>query len=265
MSVAGPKHGGGLSMARARTVADAIEASSPIVGSATAPDVAPLVAIVGAVGEETERALRRVGAGPSRLAPGSLAEATPACVVAHLPPDAPDPSAILGALREVRARAVVLLLADADPVPLLTDAAHVVLPTTASAELIAAQALALLALRAAATEQPRDVVAVRSLAVDLRRRQVSAGGRPLPLTPAEYAILALLARNPGQAVSHDQLLAEIHRASSGERDARDVLKVHIWRLRAKLLQAVGDDDAIVTVRGYGYLLERRGGKDRRTT
>jgi DNA-binding response OmpR family regulator len=44
-----------------------------------------------------------------------------------------------------------------------------------------------------------------------------------------------------------------------EREAKNMLKVHIWRLRAKLAEALPDTTMIVTVRGFGYLLERRSG------
>jgi DNA-binding response OmpR family regulator len=100
------------------------------------------------------------------------------------------------------------------------------------------------------------MVSVRGITIDLERREVRLGGRPLALTPTEFRILALLARKRG-VVPHGELFHEIHAYEVSEQEAKDTLKVHIWRLRAKLAGVVPDSNLIVNVRGFGYLLERR--------
>ncbi len=102
-----------------------------------------------------------------------------------------------------------------------------------------------------------EIVRVRDIAVDLERCEVQASGQPVPLTPTEFRIIAHLARRPGRVVSHADLFREVHGYEASEQEAKDILKVHIWRLRNKLTAAGSDGDLIVNVRGFGYLLERR--------
>jgi len=47
------------------------------------------------------------------------------------------------------------------------------------------------------------------LEVDLLRRRVQVDGVTVPLTPREYSLLAMLARNVGRVLTHGQLLATI--------------------------------------------------------
>ncbi len=83
------------------------------------------------------------------------------------------------------------------------------------------------------------------------------GNEPLPLTPTEYRIVSYLARNPGRVIAHPELFREVHGYEASEQEAKDILKVHISRLRNKLAAAGIAEDVIVTVRVFGYLLERR--------
>lgn len=57
--------------------------------------------------------------------------------------------------------------------------------------------------------------------------EVRLEGRPLPMSPLERQILALLAREPGAVVLRDDLLEALS-------VSRDVLKALVWRLRRKL-------------------------------
>ena len=47
------------------------------------------------------------------------------------------------------------------------------------------------------------VVEVGELRIDLEKRAVSVGGEPVQLTPHEFALLRVLARNPGKLLTHD--------------------------------------------------------------
>ena len=140
----------------------------------------------------------------------------------------------------------------------------VVLPHDSSAAVVAAQIRALA--RLLATDPPGvepEIINVRGIMIDLERREVRSGGRGLGLTPTEFRILSTLARRRG-VVSHGELFREIHGYDVSDQEAKDILKVHIWRLRSKLAAAVPENNAIVNVRGFGYLLERRSGRDRRS-
>ena len=167
--------------------------------------------------------------------------------------------ALAGARRRQAAVACVAL-SDRTPselADLLLGAADVVLPSAAPASAVAAQLRALA--RLLATEPPSaepEIVTVRNISIDLERHEVRAGGRLLNLTPTEFRILSLLARKRG-VVSHGELFRELHGYDVSDQEAKDILKVHIWRLRAKLAEAVPDSNPIVNVRGFGYLLEKR--------
>ncbi len=87
-----------------------------------------------------------------------------------------------------------------------------------------------------------------SLEIDLRARRVLLGGHEILLTPKEFDLLALLARQPGNLVSRKQILAEVWQTSwSGSRKTIDV---HVVALRRKL----GNPAWIETVRGNGLRL-----------
>jgi DNA-binding winged helix-turn-helix (wHTH) protein len=133
------------------------------------------------------------------------------------------------------------------------------LPADAPAVAVAAQLRVLCRLVAAATRPSEpDTVQVRNVSVDMQRCEVAIGDRGVTLTPTEFRIVAYLARRPGRVVSHAELFREVHGYDASEQEAKDILKVHIWRLRNKLTAAGADGDLIVNVRGFGYLLERRG-------
>ena len=87
--------------------------------------------------------------------------------------------------------------------------------------------------------------------LDHATRSAVAGGRRVPLTATEFAVLAALANHRGRVLSRRQLLAAAGRHGTGDR-AADVL---IAQLRAKL----GPDPktcAIRTIRGIGYVLDQ---------
>jgi DNA-binding response OmpR family regulator len=120
--------------------------------------------------------------------------------------------------------------------------------------------------RRAATPAPeapiQEIVTVRELTVDNARYQVAYAGIRLALTPAEFRILASLARRPGRVVPTDTLSTEALGSSQGARQAKDVLRVHVRRIRSKIREAGGSTDYIWNIRGVGYMLERRSGGGR---
>lgn len=86
------------------------------------------------------------------------------------------------------------------------------------------------------------------LEIDLDGHAVLRQGQPVQLTGAEFALLALLAREAGKVVSRDDILNQLrgHEADIYTR-AVDIL---VSRLRKKL----GPPDCIRTVRNAGYVL-----------
>ncbi len=106
----------------------------------------------------------------------------------------------------------------------------------------------------AAGEEPR--IEVEGLTVDFAARTVSRDGQPVHLTPIEFDLLRVLARNRGRLMTHRALLTEVW----GPGYAEDVqaLRTHIARLRAKIepegTAAAGGAGHryIVTDPGVGY-------------
>ena len=94
---------------------------------------------------------------------------------------------------------------------------------------------------------------VGDLLVDVRRRHVTVGSRPVRLTAKEFDLLAVLAEHPGWVLSKEQLFRRVW-ASDYLEDTR-VIPVHLANLRRKL----GDDPTrshyLHTIHGVGYKLE----------
>lgn len=93
---------------------------------------------------------------------------------------------------------------------------------------------------------------------DLDGRTLRApDGAETKLTPGEFRILAMLAHNPGRAVSRDRLLDVI--AEGDEAPSPRMIDVYIAQLRAKIEADRKNPTLILTVREYGY---KFGGKFR---
>jgi two-component system, OmpR family, KDP operon response regulator KdpE len=107
--------------------------------------------------------------------------------------------------------------------------------------------------RQAAIPGGQPVIRAGDLELDLARRQVTAGGRPVSLTPTEYEVLRYLALNAGKPVTHTTLLRQVW----GEYAVGDRYNTRyvVGQLRRKL----GDDPSrpryIVSEPGVGYRLE----------
>ena len=95
------------------------------------------------------------------------------------------------------------------------------------------------------------VISADGLEVDLARHTVYRAGEEIHLTPTEFALLALLARNRGRLMTHRDLLVSVWGA--GYSDDTQVLRAHIANLRRKIER---DDPArpryIRTDPGVGY-------------
>jgi DNA-binding response OmpR family regulator len=92
------------------------------------------------------------------------------------------------------------------------------------------------------------------LVLDVRGHTARRGPRPLDLTPTEWNLLEYLLRNGGQTLTRQQILDYVW---SYEHDVQpQMVDVYISYLRRKL-NAPGERDPVVTVRGVGYRLEAR--------
>ncbi len=101
-------------------------------------------------------------------------------------------------------------------------------------------------------------IEIRDLVIDLEKYQVILRGEVINLTPTEFRLLAVLAQQAGRVVDPRSLLSAVHQHEYSERDAQNLVKVHIANLRRKMSDQRSDHPYILCVRGFGYMLERRG-------
>jgi DNA-binding response OmpR family regulator len=106
--------------------------------------------------------------------------------------------------------------------------------------------------------QSGGVIAIRDLLVDLDKCEVVLRGRHVSLTPTEFRILAVLGEKAGRVVDARTLLSSVHDHDYDDREAQNLVKVHIANLRRQLEDGRDGKPYILCVRGFGYMLERRG-------
>ena len=107
------------------------------------------------------------------------------------------------------------------------------------------------------TGQSAGIIVIRDLLIDLDKCEVVLRGRPVSLTPTEFRILAILAEKVGKVVDARSLLSSVHEHDYDDREAQNLVKVHIANLRRKLEDGRHGNPYILCVRGFGYMLERR--------
>ncbi len=104
-------------------------------------------------------------------------------------------------------------------------------------------------LRRASPTSKTKRLAVGDITLDVDRREVTVGGRPVNLRAKEFDLLAVLMQNPGIVLTRDRLL-EIAWGFDFPGETRTV-DVHVANLRKKL---AGARTQIETVSGVGYKL-----------
>ena len=91
--------------------------------------------------------------------------------------------------------------------------------------------------------------------IDLSRRQVRKKDQVIHLTPAEGRLLRVLIENPGRVYSHRELVLLVQGYDTSQREAPEILRPLVSRLRHKLESFPSLSDRVVSVRGTGYLYE----------
>ena len=86
-----------------------------------------------------------------------------------------------------------------------------------------------------------------SLVLDPAAHVVSLEGRPVDLSPREFAVLHELLRNAGRVLSRSQLESRVY--GWGEEVDSNAVEVFIHHLRRKL-----GSDLVRTIRGVGYMI-----------
>jgi DNA-binding response OmpR family regulator len=87
--------------------------------------------------------------------------------------------------------------------------------------------------------------------LDIDKRRVSVNGRPIAVTPHEYALLEALMGSPGRTFTRDELLDRLYPRGEAVVIER-VVDVHVGKLRQKIEPDPNQPCHILTVRGVGY-------------
>lgn len=99
-----------------------------------------------------------------------------------------------------------------------------------------------------------ELLRVADLVIDPVAHRAERAGQVLYLTPKEFALLALLARGTGRVFARTYIAENVWGVDFDTQT--NVVDVVIRRLRTKV-DAPFDDPLIHTVRGVGYVLEKR--------
>jgi two-component system response regulator RegX3 len=102
--------------------------------------------------------------------------------------------------------------------------------------------------------QDGSVRQVGDLTVNSEQHQVLVAGRTVHVTPSEFKLLALLARQPERVFSRREIME--HLWQSGYVGDAHACEGHISSLRRKLERDPANPERIVTVRGVGYKLRQ---------
>lgn len=91
---------------------------------------------------------------------------------------------------------------------------------------------------------------VAGLTIDYTKKLVESNGKEVRLSPKEFGILSMLAKQPGRVFSREEILAEVWHGDCYVLDR--TVDVHIARVRRKL-----EENAyhLTNRQGYGYCFE----------
>jgi two-component system KDP operon response regulator KdpE len=107
-------------------------------------------------------------------------------------------------------------------------------------------------LRRTEDEQGGPRVSIGDLVVDMAKREVTRAGEEIHLTPIEFDLLRVLARNVGRLVTQRQLLREVW--GPAYESETHYLRVHFTHIRAKVEDDPSNPRYVVTEPGVGYRL-----------
>jgi DNA-binding response OmpR family regulator len=91
--------------------------------------------------------------------------------------------------------------------------------------------------------------------IDLSRRQIKLNDILVNLTPAEGRLLRVLLANEGKVFAHRELVLLVQGYDTSQREAPEILRPLVSRLRHKLETFPALADHIVSIRGTGYVYE----------
>jgi DNA-binding response OmpR family regulator len=94
-------------------------------------------------------------------------------------------------------------------------------------------------------------LSIGDVLLDLEKHQLGMRGRPIAVTPHEFALLQTLMSSPGRSFTRGELLNRLYPQGDATVIER-VVDVHIGKLRQKIETDPSAPKYILTVRGVGY-------------
>lgn len=104
--------------------------------------------------------------------------------------------------------------------------------------------------RVAPTGEP--LVTVGELEIDLEKHALRIAGKPVHLTPHQFDLLRVFARNVGKLLTHRMLLREVWGPTYGSES--NLLRVHMAQLRRRIEPDPAHPRYLLTDPGAGYRL-----------
>lgn len=120
-------------------------------------------------------------------------------------------------------------------------------------ELLARMRVALRHAARSGSDSTATVVETASLRIDQARREVTVQGREVHLTPIEYRLLVLFAKNAGKVLTHRQILKEVWGPPYAGQT--HYLRVFMAQLRRKIEEEPARPRLLVTEPGVGYRMK----------
>jgi DNA-binding response OmpR family regulator len=196
-----------------------------------------------------------VAAGPAFV--DLLRELRPSLAVLSAPPA--GSRELLAAVAERRRRPSLRLILLNDPADVTgrLDALALgfdeALPASVDPEELSGRARLLLDGGRPASGDVRHIPVAGEVVLDLIARRVRRRDRDIHLRPKEFALLSLLASDPGRVFSRTELVDRVW--GPAYRGGARTVDVHIRWLRAKIEEDPAHPAHVITVRGTGYRLD----------
>ncbi|MGD8397249.1 MAG: response regulator transcription factor [Anaerolineae bacterium] len=112
--------------------------------------------------------------------------------------------------------------------------------------------------RASGQVGPPTVIRAADVELDVDALTATVAGKPVDLTPTEFQVLAVLARQPGRIFTREQLLEAVHGVAFDGYDRS--IDSHIKNIRRKIEPDPRQPRYIETVYGVGYRFAGRVGR-----
>ena len=107
-------------------------------------------------------------------------------------------------------------------------------------------------IRRTCQDAEQQSIARGPIKIDKRAKLVTISGERVPLSPKEFHLLALLARDLGRVYTNEEIIEDLWDSGSQATDA-DV-KQYIYQLRSKIERDAHSPQWIQNVKGFGYKL-----------